>query len=116
MFSKIGLEELCMTTDPPVNRNAHSTSVVQPGDAQTRVDIDITMAKAQPLAPRSSGQHSRSPFLMRNPIQEHTPLRQIYQAHLDTPENNSGIPWSKATCSAIETLKRDNMLECLDCA
>lgn len=105
-----------MTTDPPVNRNAHSMSVVKPGDAQVRVDIDITMAKAWPLAPRSSRQHSRSPFLMRNPIQEHTPLCQIYQAHPDTPEKNSGIPWTKAICLATETVNKDNTFECLDCA
>ena len=116
MLSKIGLRELCRTTDPPVNRNVHSTSVVKPGDKQARADIDIPAAKARPLAPRSSGQYSKSPLLMRNPTQEHTPLCQIYQAHHDIPDNNSGVPWTEATRLAIATLNRDNVFDCLDCA
>lgn len=49
-----------LITDPPVSRNAHSTSVIKSGHAQARVDVNITKPKPGrwlPDPPRSVPGH-----------------------------------------------------------
>lgn len=88
MLSKTGLMGLCLTTDPPVNRTAHSVSVITPGDAQAKASIDIaTAAGSQTLQAEL-----HITFNEETSIRTHTALHQSYQAHPDTLKMTQAFP------------------------